>query len=135
MGTVNGARALGFAGRLGALTPGMKADAILVNLDRMLEDPWLTGELDMVETFMHRAMGEDVATVVIGGRLIMEDRRFLTVDVPALYQEIRAAARSIGDEQRRRAAMLQRLKPYCQRWYADWLGGETQPFYVLNSRV
>jgi hypothetical protein len=31
--------------------------------------------------------------------------------------------------------MLQRLKPYYQRWYGDWLGGETQPFYVLNSRV
>jgi Cytosine deaminase and related metal-dependent hydrolases len=87
MGTVNGARALGFAGRLGTLTPGMKADAILVNLDRVLEDPWLTGELDVVEAFMHRAMGEDVATVVIGGRLVMEDRRFLTLDVPALYQE------------------------------------------------
>jgi len=135
MGTLNGARALGFAGRLGALAPGMKADAILVDLDRVLDDPWLTGELDIVEAFLHRAMGADVATAVIGGRVVMEDRTFLTVDVPALYQEIRAAAKSIGDEQRRRAEMLQRLKPYYQRWYADWLGGETRPFYVLNSRV
>ena len=108
MATVNGARALGFAGRLGALTPGMKADAILVNLDRVLEDPWLTGELDVVEAFMHRAMGEDVATVVIGGRLVMEDRRFLTLDVPALYREIRKAARGIGPAQRRRAVRPRR---------------------------
>jgi cytosine/adenosine deaminase-related metal-dependent hydrolase len=135
MGTVNGARALGFAGRLGALVPGMKADAILVDLDRVLDDPWLTDELDIVEAFLHRAMGEDVATAVIGGRLVMEDRRFLTLDVAALYQEIRAAARTIGDEQRRRAEMLQRLKPYYHRWYNDWLGAETRPFYVLNSRV
>jgi len=142
MGTVNGARALGFGGRLGALVPGMKADAILVDLDRVLDDPWLTDELDIVEAFLHRAMGEDVATAVIGGRLVMEDRRFLTLDVAALYQEVRAAARTIGDEQRRRAEMLQRLKPYYQRWYNDWqrwyndwLGGETRPFYVLNSRV
>jgi cytosine/adenosine deaminase-related metal-dependent hydrolase len=135
MGTLNGARTLGFAGRLGALTPGMKADAILVNLDRVLDDPWLTGELDIVEAFLHRAMGEDVATAVIGGRVVMEDRAFTTIDVPALYREIRAAAATIGDEQRRRAEMLQRLKPYYQRWYNDWLGGETQPFYVLNSRV
>src|ERR1700694_3183568 len=62
-------------------------------------------------------------------------RAFLTVDVPALYQEIRTAAKVIGGEQRRRAEMLQRLKPYYQRWYQDWLGDETQPFYVLNSRV
>jgi hypothetical protein len=38
-------------------------------------------------------------------------------------------------EQRRRAEMLQQLKPYYQRWYQDWLGAETRPFYVLNSRV
>src|SRR4029077_18616161 len=30
MGTVNGARALGFGGQIGALVPGMKADMILV---------------------------------------------------------------------------------------------------------
>jgi cytosine/adenosine deaminase-related metal-dependent hydrolase len=135
MGTLNGARALGFAGRLGTLAPGMKADAILVDLDRTLEDPWLTDELDIVEAFMHRAMGQDVATAVIGGRVVMEDRRFLTVDVPALYGAIRAAAKAIGEAQRQRAAMLQRLRPYYQRWYNDWLGGETRPFYVLNSRI
>jgi 5-methylthioadenosine/S-adenosylhomocysteine deaminase len=135
MGTLNGARALGFAGRLGALTPGLKADAILIDLDRVLDDPWLTGELDIVEAFMHRAMGADVATAVIGGRVVMEDRTFLTVDVAALYEEIRSATKAISDEQRRRAEMLQRLKPYYQRWYQEWLGGETQPFYVLNSRV
>jgi 5-methylthioadenosine/S-adenosylhomocysteine deaminase len=135
MGTLNGARALGFAGRLGALTPGAKADAILVDLDRVLDDPWLTDELDIVEAFLHRAMGADVATAVVGGRVIMEDRAFATVDVPALYREIRRAVKTIGAEQRRRAEMLQRLKPYYQRWYGEWLGGETQPFYVLNSRI
>ena len=113
----------------------MKADAILVNLDRVLDDPWLTGDLDIVEAFLHRAMGEDVATAVIGGRVVMEDRAFTTIDVPALYREIRAAAATISDAQRRRAEMLQRLRPYYQRWYNDWLGDETQPFYVLNSRV
>ena len=135
MGTLNGARTLGFGGRVGALTPGMKADAILVDLDRTLDDPWLTGELDIVEAFMHRAMGQDIATAVIGGRVIMEDRRFLTIDVPALYREIRAASKGISAEQRARAEMLQRLRPYYQRWYDTWLGGETKPFYVLNSRI
>ena len=39
MGTLNGARAVGFQGRVGALEAGMKADAILVDLDRALNDP------------------------------------------------------------------------------------------------
>src|SRR5262249_25491922 len=135
MGTLNGARALGFAGSVGALHPGFQADAILVDLDRVLDDPWLTDELDIVEAFLHRAMGAEVATAIVGGRVIMEDRAFLTVDVPALYREIRNAAKTIGAEQRRRAEMLQRLRPYYQRWYKDWLQGDTQPFYVLNSRI
>jgi hypothetical protein len=76
-----------------------------------------------------------VATAVVGGRVVMEDRAFLTVDVPALYREIRSAAKAIGDEERRRAEMLQRMRKYYQRWYREWLGGDTEPFYVLNSRI
>jgi 5-methylthioadenosine/S-adenosylhomocysteine deaminase len=134
MGTLNGARAVGFGGRVGALEPGMKGDAILVDLDRVLNDPWCTPDLPIAEAFLHRAMGSDVNTVVIGGRVVMEDRRFRTIDVKALYREIRRAARPIDAAQRRRAEMLRRLKPYAQHWYNAWLESGTDPFYVLNSR-
>ena len=133
-GTLNGARAVGFGGRIGALEVGMKADAILVDLDRVLNDPWCTQDLPIAEAFLHRAMGSDVNTVVINGKVIMEDRRFRTVDVKALYREIRKAAKPIGAAQRRRAEMLLRLKPYAQEWYGAWLAGEADPFYVLNDR-
>jgi cytosine/adenosine deaminase-related metal-dependent hydrolase len=39
--TLNGAKATGFAGEVGALVPGMKGDAILVDLDRVARDPWI----------------------------------------------------------------------------------------------
>lgn len=136
MGTTNGARAVGFAGQIGALRRGMKADMILVNLDRVLRDPWLTADLPIAEAFIHRAMGEDVDTAIIGGRVVMEGRRMTTLDVDALYREIRKAARAIGPKQRRHARMLQRLKPYYQAWYTAWLTPDTtKPFYVLNSRM
>jgi cytosine/adenosine deaminase-related metal-dependent hydrolase len=136
MGTLNGARAVGFGGRVGALEVGMKADAILVDLDRVLNDPWCTSDLPIAEAFLHRAMGADVDTVVIGGRIVMEDRRIRTIDVPALYREIRKAARPITPAQRRRAEVLGRLKPHVQAWYNAWLDGEgdADPFYVLNNR-
>jgi len=135
MGTLNGARAVGFDGQIGALRPGMKADMILVDLGRVLHDPWLTAELPIVEAFVHRAMGEDVDTAIVGGRVVMEHRRLTTLDVDALYREVRKAARAITPAQRRHAQMLQRLKPYYQDWYNAWLTPmETRPFYVLNSR-
>ena len=43
MGTLNGARSLGFAAS-SARSAGHEGDAILVGLDRVLEDPWLTRE-------------------------------------------------------------------------------------------
>ena len=109
---------------------------ILVNLDRVLCDPWLTAELPIAEAFIHRAMGQDVDTAVVGGRIVMENRRMTTLDVDGLYREIRKAVRAISPKQRRHAEMLQRLKPYYQAWYNAWLMPEAaRPFYVLNSRV
>src|SRR5262249_51977925 len=121
MGTANGAGALGFGGQIGALVPGMKADMILVDLDRVKNDPWLIEELPIAEAFIHRAMGRDVSTAIVGGRVVMEDRRMTTLDVDALYREIRKAARHIPPRQRRHAEMLQRLKPHYQAWYNAWL--------------
>src|SRR6266850_383942 len=136
MGTLNGARAVGFGGQIGALKPGMKADMILVDLDRVLRDPWMTDELPIAEAFVHRAMGEDVNTAIVGGRVVMQDRRLTTLDVDALYREIRKAARAIGPMQRRHAETLRKLKPYVQDWYNAWLTPDAaSPFYVLNSRV
>jgi 5-methylthioadenosine/S-adenosylhomocysteine deaminase len=85
---------------------------------------------------VHRAMGEDVETAIVGGRVVMQDRKMTTLDVDTLYREIRKAARAIGPAQRCHAETLRRLKPYVQRWYNAWLTPDaTTPFYVLNSRV
>jgi 5-methylthioadenosine/S-adenosylhomocysteine deaminase len=134
--TVNGARACGFAGEVGALLPGMKGDAILVDLDRVARDPWIDPQFDVVNAFVERAMGADVAVVVVGGRVVIEDRRSLTIDVDGLYREVRGfCARGLTPEQRARADLLARIKPFAQAWYSDWHEGMVEaPFYRTNSR-
>ncbi|MBI3516748.1 MAG: amidohydrolase family protein [Proteobacteria bacterium] len=136
MGTVNAARVCGFDGVLGSLAPGMKADAILVDLESVLEDPWLDPDFDIVEAFLHRARGADVNTVVVGGRLVIDDRQWRTIDVPALYAEVRkVAAKGISAAQRQNAEMLQRLKRHAHAWYAGWSEPMlTRPYYAWNSR-
>ena len=135
--TLNGAKAAGFAGEVGALLPGMKGDAILVDLDRVTRDPWIDPDFDIAEAFVERAMGADVATVVVGGRIVVEDHRPQTIDVDALYREVRRfCAKGLTPEQRARADLLARIKPYVQAWYGTW--HETmldRPFYRVNSRV
>jgi cytosine/adenosine deaminase-related metal-dependent hydrolase len=135
--TTNAARACGFDGVTGTLAPGMKADAILVDLDRIAEDPWLDPRLDIVEALVQRGLGSDVATVVSGGKVLMEDRQVRTIDVDALYREVRGfLAKGIGPEQRATADMLRRLKPLVQAWYRGWHEGVVDaPFYPVNSRI
>ena len=91
--TVNGARVCGFEGEAGALVSGMKADAVLVDLARVEREPWLDPRSDIVEAFVQRAMGEDVRTVVVGGKVLLEDGRLRSMDVDALFREVRALLR------------------------------------------
>lgn len=135
--TLNGARVCGFEGAAGALVPGMKADAVLVDLERVENAPWLDPRSDIIEAFVQRAMGSDVDTVVIGGRVAMENRELKLLDAPALFAEVRAfCSRGLQQEHRSRADMLARIKPYAQKWYAGWHEGMvSEPFYRVNSSV
>src|SRR2546430_2919458 len=81
--TLNGARVCGFEGETAALLPGMKADAVLVDLERVENEPWLDPRSDIVEAFVQRAMGSDVNTVVVGGCIAMQDRELKLLDVKA----------------------------------------------------
>ncbi len=135
--TLNGGRASGFEGEVGALLPGWKGDAILVDLDRVARDPWIDPAFDPIEAFVERAMGSDVHTVVVGGRVCVDNHVVTSIDVAALSAEVRAVcAGGLSAEHRARADILARIKPHMQAWYAGWVDGMTDaPFYVVNSRV
>lgn len=135
--TLNAAKASGFDGRVGALLPGWKADAILVDLERVNNDPWIDPAFDPVEAFVERALGMDVNTVVVGGKVCVEDHTVTSIDVPALCEEVRKFCdKGLTSEHRARADLLARIKPFVQDWYAGWETGLVdQPFYAVNSRV
>jgi len=135
MGTTNAARVCGYEGQVGAIRPGMKADLVLVDLQEMMNDPWMSPEMNIAEVFIHRAKGIHVNTVIVDGKVIIENRKFLTVDVEQLYNQVRnQMARGLRPEQRAYAETLERIKPYCQEWYRDWVEMAFDPFYILNSR-
>jgi 5-methylthioadenosine/S-adenosylhomocysteine deaminase len=89
MVTVNGARALGFAG--GVIEPGRPADIAVLDGD----SPNLVPVHDPVSHVVYAAGGLNVKDVVIDGRVVVRDSRSLTVDEEALLKECRAIARRI----------------------------------------
>jgi cytosine/adenosine deaminase-related metal-dependent hydrolase len=76
--TIHGADAIGRSD-LGRLQPGAKADIIVIDLDR----PHTGQRIDPVQTLMLTGNGRDVSTVVIDGRMVMQDRIIPGVDEAA----------------------------------------------------
>jgi hypothetical protein len=113
----------------------MKADAILIDLNDIMDDPWTSPNLNIAEIFIHRAKGIHVNTVLVSGKVIVENRKFLTIDVDQLYQEIRREAnKGISAQQKQFAETIQKIKPFYHKWYEGWEQLDFEPFYMMNSR-
>jgi len=80
MATIDGARALHLQKEIGSLEAGKKADLILIGLDA----PNAVPMYDVYAQLAYALKGSDVETVIIGGRVVMRDRRLLTVDEPSV---------------------------------------------------
>lgn len=76
MATINGARAMGMEKEIGSLEVGKKADVILINMHR----PEWYPNFSEVQNLVYSANGDAVETVFIDGKLVMENRKVLTVD-------------------------------------------------------
>jgi 5-methylthioadenosine/S-adenosylhomocysteine deaminase len=88
LATRQGARVLGLEGEAGMLAPGLKADLVVIDLDQ----PHLTPIYDPYSHLVYAATGADVQTVMVEGRILVEDRQLLAFDLA----ETLARARQLG---------------------------------------
>jgi len=90
MVTVNAAKAHGQASKTGSIEMGKRADIAIVDFEK----PHLTPSFDVVAELTRYVYGSDVDTVIIDGKIVMEDREVKSVD----EREILERAREIGYE-------------------------------------
>jgi 5-methylthioadenosine/S-adenosylhomocysteine deaminase len=83
MATIDGARALQMDDRIGSLEPGKRADMILVSMAGARQTPIY----DPISHLVYVAHGDDVTTTIVNGRILMRDRKVLTLDEPAVLRE------------------------------------------------
>lgn len=91
MATTDAAKALGLSAVTGSLEPGKKADVILIDTRK----PHLTPLYNPYSHLVYAARGDDVDTVIINGRVVVENRRLRTVDVEAVMADVNRIAAEI----------------------------------------
>jgi 5-methylthioadenosine/S-adenosylhomocysteine deaminase len=93
MCTIDGAKALGMEKEIGSLEKGKKADVVLVDLAR----PHLYPLHMPVYRLVCFANGNDVATVIVNGKVLMEDRKVRSVNEEKVLQTAQAEAELMLD--------------------------------------
>lgn len=93
MATIDGYKALGLDHELGSIEVGKRADLITVDINQPYFYP-----LDMiVHRIVNQANGRDVADVIVDGRLVMRDRKILTIDEQAVLESSQVMYRRFLD--------------------------------------
>jgi len=92
MATIDGARALHMEKEIGSIEVGKKADLVLIGLDK----PNAVPMYDIYAQIAYALKGSDVETVVIGGRVVMRDRKLLTVKEEEVLQKAREYRKSVA---------------------------------------
>jgi 5-methylthioadenosine/S-adenosylhomocysteine deaminase len=91
LATIGGARVLGLDDKVGSLEAGKRADVIVVGTARARQTPLY----DPVSQLVYATHGDDVKTTVVEGRVLMRDRRMLTLDEAAVLSDARRFAASV----------------------------------------
>ena len=100
MATIGGATAIGLGDSIGSLEVGKRADVIAVAFDDVHHIP----TYDVISHLVYVTDEQDVASVIVDGRILMRDDEFLTIDTERVAAEATALAARIktalGDRNR-----------------------------------
>jgi 5-methylthioadenosine/S-adenosylhomocysteine deaminase len=91
LATIGGAKVLGLDNRIGSIEVGKDADIILLDMNK----PHLTPLYNCYSQLVYAACGSDTTTSIIGGKIVMKDRKLLTIDVDSAIKNVHAIAAEI----------------------------------------
>jgi len=113
MATAGGARAMGLADEVGAVEAGRRADLILLDLGTLgfvpLNDP--------VHQVVYCENGSSVRTVLVDGRVVVDEGRLTTLDLQALREEGTEFARKAVTDNRAVREQYTRLRPHFEEMH------------------
>lgn len=87
MATEHGAKSVGFGGFTGRLEHGQQADIVLMDR-RKIGRPHVNSRTPVAESVLHRGGRHAITQVFVGGRLVVDDGKVVTIDREAVLAEI-----------------------------------------------
>jgi Cytosine deaminase and related metal-dependent hydrolases len=92
LATIRGAAALHLEKEIGSLETGKRADILIIERDSLNQIPLYNIYSDLV----YATKGSDVESVIINGRIVMQDRRLLTLNEVAIKRDARVFREKIA---------------------------------------
>jgi 5-methylthioadenosine/S-adenosylhomocysteine deaminase len=86
--TIGGARALGMERQIGSVESGKRADLIIVSMSAARQTPMY----EPISHLVYVTRGDDVQTTIVNGKVLMRNRKVLTLDEGAILRDARAWA-------------------------------------------
>jgi len=93
MATIDGAKVLGLETITGSLEVGKSADLIVIDTNK----PHLIPMYNPYSHLVYAASGHDVKHSIIDGRIVMEDRRLLTLDVEEIIERSKEKSKKVKE--------------------------------------
>jgi len=87
MATLDGARALCWDNEIGSIEVGKRADLAIINFEK----PHLCPLYNEFSHLVYATKSSDVETVIINGKIVMENRRLTTLDVDKVMEMVEKA--------------------------------------------
>ena len=91
MATIEGAKVLGMEKEIGTIEVGKKADLIFIKNDKL----HLCPENDVCSNIVYSANGADVDTVIIDGKIIMQNRKLININEKNVMKQVKKIAKRL----------------------------------------
>ena len=99
MATIENAKALGIADRVGSIQEGKDADLILIDTNQLSLVPLITTPMrNFIPNLVYSARGNEVDTVIVKGKVLVEHRKPLTFDIADIMAQAQTMAQEIGEK-------------------------------------
>jgi len=85
MATIWGAKVLGMEDKIGSIEKGKAADIIILDT----KPPYMHPMYDPVSSLVHSATGGNIRDVIINGKIVMRNKKILTLDMEDIMDRVR----------------------------------------------